>query len=488
MSVVTVQLGQCGNQIGTQLFSTLHRDATASLQPSPYREVALDRYFHSFEAPRQDKEGAYGELLQARAVLVDMESKVVQNSLATAKKSESWTFDEKCVYSEKRGSGNNWANGYLNHAPACKDVVMDMVRRQAEKCDHLDSFLVLMSVAGGTGSGVGARLTEYLVDAYPDVTLLNPIIWPYPSGEVIVQDYNSLLTTSHLQSCSSAVLLLQNQQLHKVCSQLLHMKEISMVDINTVVAHSLASFLQPAVPFGVHVRGKYGGGSGGGGGEGGRGGMRTEDSLFYSHCRPSDLVTSLCPHPLYKFLSIKTIPQILDSTHAYTHYLWAGLLKSLRQMLLTDSPTEEGMDWSVTPPNQGPRIRGRGSCHSNGGGSRVNMSLANVLILRGNDLDQADVSIFHEPRLYSGHAPASHTCSAWCSSHAFNKYEKCSTLVSNSQSCVDPLEGVCGKAWDMFSSRAYLHQYKRFGLTQEDFMDSFVSVEQVLKDYWELSC
>lgn len=471
MSVVTVQLGQCGNQIGTQLFSTLHRDATSS--SSHYREVSLDRYFHISEAPRQENECARGEVVQARAVLVDMESKVVQNSLVAAKGTKSWTFDERCVYSEKRGSGNNWANGYSDRAPACRDIVMEMVRRQAEMCDHLDSFLVLMSVAGGTGSGVGARLTEYLIDTYPNVSLMNPIIWPYPSGEVIVQDYNSLLTTSHLQSCSSAVLVLQNQQLHKVCSQLLHMKEISMTDINTVVAHSLASFLQPAMPFGMHVQRKCGSASS-------AGGMRGEESFFYSRCRISDLVTSLCPHPLYKFLSIKTVPQILDSTHAYTRYLWTGLLKSLRQMLLTDSPTDEGMDWNVMPsPDRGP--------HRNFAGG-INVSLANVLILRGNDLEQADVSTFRESHLYSSHAPSSQACSVWCSSRTFNKYEKCCSLVSNSQSCVGPLEDVCGKAWDMFSSKAYLHQYERFGLTQEDFLESFVSMEQVLKDYRELSC
>ena len=480
MSTITVQLGQCGNQIGTQLFSTLHRDATSPSSSPCYREVSLDRYFYSCS---QENASTSGEPLQARAVLVDMESKVVQNSLVAAKKTEIWSFDEKSVYSEKQGSGNNWANGYLNHAPACKDVVMKMVRRQVERCDHLDSFLVLMSVAGGTGSGVGARLTEYLLDAYPNVSLLNPVIWPYPSGEVIVQDYNSLLTTSHLQSNSNAVLLLQNQQIHKVCSQLLHMKEISMADINTVVAHSLASFLQPARPLGVQVRGKSGME------------IRGEDSLFYSFCRTSDLVASLCPHPLYKFLSIKTIPQILDSTHAYTCYLWAGLLKSLRQMLLTDAPTDEGMDWNVMPfACQSPHPTnnaGRGGCGSRAHGHHrggFNVSLANLLILRGNNLENADVGMFHEPALYSSHSPRSCTCSVWCSSHSFNRYEKCCTLVSNSQSCVDPLEAVCGKAWDMFSSRAYLHQYERFGLTQEDFMDSFVAVEQLLKDYRELSC
>ena len=53
MSVVTVQLGQCGNQIGSQLFSTLLDNARSTLTPpslSPpslpaYYETSVERFF-----------------------------------------------------------------------------------------------------------------------------------------------------------------------------------------------------------------------------------------------------------------------------------------------------------------------------------------------------------------------------------------------------------------------------------------------------------
>lgn len=35
-----------------------------------------------------------------------------------------------------------------------------MVARETEKCDRLEGFVLPMSVAGGTGSGVGTRITE----------------------------------------------------------------------------------------------------------------------------------------------------------------------------------------------------------------------------------------------------------------------------------------------------------------------------------------
>lgn len=449
---MTVQLGQCGNQIGTQLFSTLYADATSPNSAPTYRQVALDRFFHRNESISGSRD------LQARAVLVDMESKVVQHSLVEAKKEGNWAYDHKCVYAEKRGSGNNWADGYLNHAPRAMSAILDMVRRQTERCDYLDGFLLLMSVAGGTGSGVGARLTEYLRDEYPYAVLVNPIVWPYSTGEIIVQDYNSLLTTAHLQSSCDAVLLLQNQQFHRVCSQLLHLKEVALSDINKVMSHCLASALQPAVPFDAHLTTR----------------CKEVDGVMYGRCRLSALSSCLCPHTHFKFLSVKTIPQMPDSSHAYSRYMWAGLLKHLRQMLVTDSATDEGMDWCVAPPT---------APHGGRGHHGFNVSLANLLILRGNELDTANAGVLSDRELYSSCSPPSCTCSVWGSTQPFNRYEKCCSLVSNSQSCVGPLERVCEKAWNMYSARAYVHQYEKYGFTQEDFVSSFVAVEQILKDY-----
>ena len=65
----------------------------------------------------------------------------------------------------------------------------------------------------------------------------------------------------------------------------------------------------------------------------------------------------------------------------------------------------------------------------------------------------------------------------------FNQYEKSATLISNSQSLVKPLDNVIKRAWNMFASRAYVHQYNKYGLTDDDFVDSFGYLEQILTDY-----
>jgi tubulin gamma len=41
---------------------------------------------------------------------------------------------------------------------------MESIRREAEKADSLEAFMVVHSVAGGTGSGLGTAVTERLQD------------------------------------------------------------------------------------------------------------------------------------------------------------------------------------------------------------------------------------------------------------------------------------------------------------------------------------
>ena len=65
----------------------------------------------------------------------------------------------------------------------------------------------------GTGAGLGAYVANALRDTYPTATLMNHCVWPYESGEVIVQSYNTLLTLSSLLDASDGVCIVQNEEL-----------------------------------------------------------------------------------------------------------------------------------------------------------------------------------------------------------------------------------------------------------------------------------
>ena len=69
-------------------------------------------------------------------------------------------------------------------------------------------------------------------------------LWPLPL-QVIVQNYNSILTLSHLYRSSDALLVHENDAVHKICVKLMNIKQVSFCDINQVLAHQLGSVFQP---------------------------------------------------------------------------------------------------------------------------------------------------------------------------------------------------------------------------------------------------
>ncbi|XP_050764957.1 tubulin delta chain isoform X2 [Gymnogyps californianus] len=395
MSIVTVQLGQCGNQIGHEVFNAICSDVhgthglCSKKENESYHDACKERFFCEEES----------EVPAARAVLVDMEPKVISQTLSMAARSGCWKYDDRSHFCQKQGSGNNWANGYSVHGPRHKEVIMNLVQKEAEKCDRLGGFFTIMSMAGGTGSGLGAFVTQCLRDAFPTSFILNHVIWPYGTGEVIVQNYNSVLTLSHLYQSSDALLVHENDVVHKICAQLMNIKQISFRDVNQVIAHQLGSVFQPTYT------------AGGG--------------LHYSR------------NPL-------------------------------------------GIDWQVRPPRLGSSIP---SSHSTNKPLQFNTSIANLVILRGKDMHSVDLGSFRDPSLYTSWLNPEDAFNAWKTPRAFNKYEKSAALVSNSQFLLKPLDNVVGKAWNMFASKAYIHQYTKFGIEEEDFLDSFTALEQVISSY-----
>lgn len=453
MSVITVQVGQCGNQVGSQFFSKIMEDVLTGgnlgqcTQPQNdnYCEVAYNRFFTEDE---QLSKSCHEKTWTAKSVMVDMESKVIEQIAKEARLSGKWRYPDNHLFCQKRGSGNNWACGFCVNGPKESEAILNMVQTEVEKCDRLDGFLTLLSLAGGTGSGLGAYVTQRLRDEFPHCFLLNQVVWPYSAGEVIVQNYNAALTLSHLYQTSDAVLMMQNDTLQQICTKLLDIKKVSVQDLNKVISHTMASVLQPV--YGSADQGSW-------------------SSHVTAHL--GGLLEHLVAQPEYKLLSVRGIPLISDKSMQFSSYQWHGLLKHLAQMLIADAPMEEGIDWKI-----GAR------CSS----EKINRSVATLLVLRGHDLQQTDTTSFQESHLYTPWMPADATFKQWVHPRPFCSYDRSAVLLSNSMSTVNPMVNLMEKAWSMFASRAYVHQYTKHGLTEDDFLDSFAGLEQIISSYKKL--
>jgi len=67
-------------------------------------------------------------------------------------------FDQQQLLYDVSGAGNNWAHGHHGYGPQYREPLCDQLRRAAEDADSLQGFLLLHSLGGGTGSGLGTYL------------------------------------------------------------------------------------------------------------------------------------------------------------------------------------------------------------------------------------------------------------------------------------------------------------------------------------------
>ncbi len=74
----------------------------------------------------------------------------------------SQVLDQTQLVYDVSGAGNNWAHGHHGYGPQYRDALSEQLRRAAEACDSLQSFLLLHSLGGGTGSGLGTYILGML--------------------------------------------------------------------------------------------------------------------------------------------------------------------------------------------------------------------------------------------------------------------------------------------------------------------------------------
>ena len=155
--------------------------------------------------------------LKARSVLIDMEEGVI-NSLSQGPLGD--LFDAEQKVTSVSGSGNNWAVGHYNYGARYHEEISETLRKAAEHCDCLQSFLVMHSMGGGTGSGLGTYVLTLLADEYPEVFRFVTAVFPSVDDDVVTSPYNSILALHKLTEHAHCVLPVENQALAEICARI----------------------------------------------------------------------------------------------------------------------------------------------------------------------------------------------------------------------------------------------------------------------------
>ncbi|VEU22613.1 DEKNAAC103581 [Brettanomyces naardenensis] len=226
--IITLQAGQCGNQVGQQFWSQLCGEHGIEKDGMPVKVEGIERNDQPGVFFRTNSSGRY----TPRAILIDLEPRVINSIKA---ETNDGLFDPKDIYvsSEGGGAANRWAEGYVN-AMRNKEEILDMINREIDSCDNFEGFQLLHSVAGGTGSGFGSFLLEELSDNYSKKLVQTYSV--FGASEVVVQPYNTVLTLKRLVEHSDANIIVDNNSLTTIASKNLQVLSPSYNDTNKLIS------------------------------------------------------------------------------------------------------------------------------------------------------------------------------------------------------------------------------------------------------------
>ncbi|PXF48719.1 Tubulin beta-1 chain [Gracilariopsis chorda] len=229
-SIVSLQAGQCGNQVGANFWEGISAEhgidaegAFAGDKPDQQLE-RISVYYN------ESSNGRY----VPRAAMVDLEPGVI-DFIKNSSKGRLFRPDN-FVYGQS-GAGNNWAKGHYTEGAELVEMCLDVIRREAETCDVLQGFQVTHSLGGGTGSGMGTLLVSKIREEYPDRMMCTYSVLPSPKvSNTVVEPYNCTLSIHQLVENADAVFAIDNEALFNICQRSLNVDQPSYTHLNRLIS------------------------------------------------------------------------------------------------------------------------------------------------------------------------------------------------------------------------------------------------------------
>ncbi|XP_072048478.1 tubulin beta-4B chain-like [Amphiura filiformis] len=231
--IVVLQVGNCGNQIGSKFWEVISYehgiDPTGSYQgDSDLQLEIIDVYYNE----------ASGRKYVPRAVLVDLEPSAM-DSVRAGPYGQLYQPDN-FVFGQS-GAGGNWAKGHYTRGAELIYSALDVVRKEAEGCDCLQGFQIAHSLGGGTGSGMGTILISKIREEYPDRIMNTFSVFPSPKvSDTVVEPYNAILSLDQLLWNTNGTYCIDNEALYHICFHTLKLTTPTYRDLNHLVSATMS--------------------------------------------------------------------------------------------------------------------------------------------------------------------------------------------------------------------------------------------------------
>lgn len=229
-SIVSLQAGQCGNQVGSKFWEVISQEHGVDPEGGyegndPHQQLERISVYYN-----ESSNGRY----VPRVAMVDLEPGVIDVIKASPRGK---LFNPESFVYGQSGAGNNWAKGHYTEGAELVEKSLDVIRREAETCDVLQGFQVSHSLGGGTGSGMGTLLVSKIREEFPDRMMCTYSVLPSPKvSDTVVEPYNCTLSIHQLVENADAVFAIDNEALYNICTRSLKIDQPSYPDLNRLVS------------------------------------------------------------------------------------------------------------------------------------------------------------------------------------------------------------------------------------------------------------
>lgn len=420
--ILHLQVGQCGNQIGTKFWETILEE----------HGLGYDGTYHGTNQLQKDRlcvyfsETANSVRYVPRSVLVDLEPGTMDTIMASK---IGQIFRPDNFLHAQSGAGNNWAKGHYTEGAELVDSVMEVVRKEVESCDCLQGFQLTHSLGGGTGSGMGTLLISKIREEYPDRIMSTFSVVPSPKvSDTVVEPYNTVLSVHQLVENTDSTYCIDNEALYEICNKTLKMNSPKYDDLNALISSTMS-------------------------------GVTT--SLRFPGQLNADLrklAVNMVPFPRLHFFTSSTAPNTAVSSQQYNNYSVSEILNQLfdpKNMMAACDPR-----------------RGR--------------YLTAAVLFRGNmstkDVEDQVMNMQNKNSTYFVEWIPNNMKTAFCSVPPRNT-KISGTFVGNTTSIQTLFRRVSEQFTTMFRRKAFLHWYISEGMDDMEFSEAESNVMDLISEY-----
>ena len=205
--IIVAGIGSCGINLAASYLSLLKNEHSFFSENNLSESENLSVHFHENESKTSHT---------ARFIFLDQTSLSIDKLLSHPQAN---LLNPDNLVSDNQSSQNIYAIPY--YSTHCMDQILDVFRKEMEKCDTPQGILLNNSIIGGTGSGLTSKLSNLLVEIFPDKLLIDNVIMPSFNKNGLfdvhnpISIYNANLSLPNLVENNSLTLMSDNASLNQ---------------------------------------------------------------------------------------------------------------------------------------------------------------------------------------------------------------------------------------------------------------------------------